>query len=101
MKKLLALIAAILASSPAIGGPNLPKPVVDGLRQPQACPVGLGGKVFVAVAGETGKSATGAVLVVENGKALPFAEGLNDPRGLIAFQKWLFVADRDRVLRID
>jgi hypothetical protein len=32
---------------------------------------------------------------------VPFATGLDDPRGLVGWKDWLFVADRKRVWRID
>ena len=32
---------------------------------------------------------------------MPFASGLDDPKGLVAFQGRLFVADKNRVWRID
>ena len=38
---------------------------------------------------------------LKDGKTTPFAEGFTDPRGLAVFQQWLFVADKDRVWRID
>src|SRR5262249_1106847 len=56
---------------------------------------------FVTVAGEDGKDGTGAVLVVADGKATPFATGFDRPSGMVAFQGQLFVADAERVWRID
>ena len=41
------------------------------------------------------------IYLVENGKAVPFATGLNEPRGIAVFQQWFFVADKDQVWRID
>jgi glucose/arabinose dehydrogenase/sugar lactone lactonase YvrE len=32
---------------------------------------------------------------------VPFIEGLDDPKGIVVFSKWLFVADINKVLRID
>src|SRR5205814_1021848 len=34
-------------------------------------------------------------------KAVPFATGLDDPTGMAGWGEWLFVADRQRVWRID
>jgi glucose/arabinose dehydrogenase len=76
-------------------------PLLTGANHPQAVAVGPDGHVYVTVAGEVGKDGTGAVLVVADGKAVPFATGLDDPRGLVAWSEWLFVADRQRVWRID
>lgn len=68
------------------------KLLAKGLKTPTAV-VAANGEIYVAV--------KGAVQVVRDSKALPFAAGLNDPQGLVAFQQWLFVTDRDRVWRID
>ena len=38
---------------------------------------------------------------IDDGKVVPFASGLDDPKGLVALQRWLFVADKKRVWRID
>src|SRR5207247_10824495 len=52
-------------------------------------------KVYLTVTGD------GAVVVVDRAKAVPFATGLGEPRGLAAYQQWLFVADKQQVWRID
>ncbi len=76
-------------------------PPTSGLKTPNALAVGPGGQVYVTAAGETGKAGDGVVLVFKDGRPVPFAGGLDDPAGVAAFQRWLFVADRGRVLRID
>jgi glucose/arabinose dehydrogenase len=63
--------------------------------------VGADKRVYVSVIGEFDKDGDGAVMVLEGGKAVPFARGLDDPKGLVAWQQWLFVADKTRVWRID
>lgn len=100
MKLASALAAAILAAAPLLAAP-LPKPLVSGLKNPESVVVGPDGKIFVTVIGEFGKDGDGAVMVIEDGKALPFAEGLDDPKGIAVFQRWLFVADKNRIWRID
>ena len=76
-------------------------PLVTGLKNPESVVVAPNGKVFVSVIGEFNKDGDGAVVQIKSGKAVPFCSGLNDPKGLAAYQKWLFVADVDRVLKID
>jgi glucose/arabinose dehydrogenase len=85
---------------PRPAGAQPPKPLVTGLQNPTATAV-LGGKIYVTTAGEVGKNGDGAVLLVKDGKAVPFAAGLDDPAAVVAFQNWLFVADRQQVWRID
>jgi glucose/arabinose dehydrogenase len=62
--------------------------------------VGADGRVYATVVRQRdGKE--GAVVVLQQGKALPFATGLDSPHGLAAFQGWLYVAERNRVRKID
>jgi glucose/arabinose dehydrogenase len=75
--------------------------MLTGLKGPAAAAVGPDGRVYLTVRGELGKDGDGAILVVEGGKAVPFATGLDDPEGLVTWQEGLFVADRERVWRVD
>ena len=75
--------------------------LAKGLKNPESVVVAPDGRVFVSVIGEFGKDGDGAVMLIDKGKAVPFVKGLNDPKGIAAFQKWLFVTDKDRVLRMD
>ena len=99
MKRILLL--AVLFAGPAPYAAAQPQPTVSGLRSPESVAVAADGKIYVTEIGEIGKDGDGAVMVVENGKAVPFVTGLDDPKGIAAFQKWLFVAERNKVLRID
>jgi glucose/arabinose dehydrogenase len=100
MKLPLALAAAMICATVAAAEP--PKPLVKGLMMPTAVAVGPGGKVFVAVNSNGNKNGTeGAILRIDDGKAVPFVSGLLAPRGLVAFQRWLFVVESRGVLRID
>jgi glucose/arabinose dehydrogenase len=82
---------------PARGADEPPKPLVSGLKDLRAVTAVPSGKIYVATGGEGG----GAVLVIDAGKAVPFAEGLADPRALAPFGDAVFVADKDSVRRID
>ena len=102
MKQLLAVLTvhcSCLSAAFAVG--PLPAPLVTGLNNPRSIAVGTDGRIFVSEIGEVGKEGDGRILVIDKGKAIPFATGLDDPRGLVAFQQWLFVADKKGVLRID
>jgi glucose/arabinose dehydrogenase len=99
MKQAKVLAAILVVALAALGNSQGPAPALtSGLKDARAIAVGGGGKVFVATGGETGK---GAVLVVDNGKTVPFATGLDDPGAMAAFRQWLYVSDRQRVWRID
>jgi glucose/arabinose dehydrogenase len=78
-----------------------PKPMVTGLKNPQSVAVGTDGRIYIGQEGDKNKEGDAGILVVEDGKAAPFATGLISPRGMVAFQQWLFVVENDHVLRID
>ena len=115
---LLTLATALFARDP------LPKPIVTGLKNPESvclgpdpkgkyplrptsAPVGTIGivsyhRMYVTTIGEFDVDGDGAVMIVgDDGKAVPFVTGLDDPKGMAAYQKWLFVADKTKVYRID
>ena len=103
MKRFLSL-ALLVWLAPASLGKEPPKPLVTGLKNPESVCIGPGPdrKIFVTTIGEFDKDGDGAVMVVEpGGKAVPFVMGLDDPKGMALFQKWLYVADKTKVLRID
>jgi glucose/arabinose dehydrogenase len=85
-------LLCFLLVPPARGAGEAPKPLVAGIKDLRSVAVGLG-KVYVA-AGD-------AVLVLDKGKTAPFAAGLGEPAGMVSFADALFVADRNRVWRID
>lgn len=75
--------------------------LVSGLVNPESVTIGADGRVYVSVIGEFGKDGDGAIMVVEDGQAKPFATGLDDPKGLVAFMGMLFVADKQHVMMVD
>jgi glucose/arabinose dehydrogenase len=96
----LPLVWSILVA-PARGADDPPKPLVAGVNNLRSVVAGPGGKVYVAVGGEPDKGGSGSVLVIEGGKAVPFAAGLDNPTGMVTWGGALFVADTNRVWRID
>jgi glucose/arabinose dehydrogenase len=97
-------IAAVMlcfASEPVLGEQTALKPMVTGLVNPQFVTVGPEEKIYVTELGEPGKDGDGRVVMVSNGKATPFAKGLDGPRGIASFQQVLFVADKQRIVRIN
>ena len=93
-------LAALLLVAP-VSAAELPKPLATGLVNPESVVVGPDGKIYVTVIGEFDKDGDGAVVTIENGKAVPFVKDLDDPKGIALFQNWLFVTDKTKVLRIN
>ena len=77
------------------------KPWITGLKNPESVAIGTDGRTYVTVIGEFDKDGDGSVQVIQDGKAVPFATGLDDPKGMVSYLQWLFVADKKRIWRID
>ena len=91
-----------LASPINAGETKLPKPIITGLVNPESVAVGSDGRIYISEIGEFGKDGDGRILVIDKkGKAVPFATGLDDPKGLVAWTNLLFVTDKQRVWQID
>jgi len=102
MSQLLLLAGMFLQGVPPLAGAPLPKPIFTGLKNPQSVAVGNDGRIYISESGAFGKDGHGRILVVDKaGQAVPFATGLDDPRGMVFSQKSLFVNDNKRVWRID
>jgi len=82
------------------GDTKPPKPWVSGLKNPESVAVGSDGRVYISEIGELGKDGDGRIMVVgKDGKATPFATGLDDPKGIVAWTNVLYVADNKKVKR--
>ena len=75
--------------------------MVSGLKNPESVAIARDGRMFVSVIGEMGKDGDGSVMIVSPGKSTVYASGLDDPKGLVCWRDWVFVADKKRVVRID
>lgn len=94
------LSLVLLLAGAAFASATPPKPLATGLKNPESV-VAIGDKIFVTEIGEFGKDGDGVVSMIVNGKAVPFATGLDDPKGIIAHNRMLYVADKTRIWRID
>ncbi len=102
MKQLLGVLAVFGGClSTAMAADPLPKPIVTGLSHPSGVTVGTDGRMYVAEFGDENKDDTGRIVVVEDGKAVPFATGFKHPHALVAFHEFLFVLDKGSVWRVD
>ena len=90
----------LLTASPLFAA-DVPKPFVTGLKNPESVCIGPDGLAYVTEIGEFGADGDGRVSVIKQGKATPFATGLNDPKGIVAFSNAFYVADKTRIVKID
>ena len=101
MKFRLLSVACVLAFASSLSAADLPKPLVTGMTNPESVCLGADGRMYVTEIGEFGKDGDGQVSVIVDGKAKPFATGLDDPKGIVAFQNAFFVTDKTRVVKVD
>jgi glucose/arabinose dehydrogenase len=97
----LIVLCGVGANAEVARAKDLPKPLVTGLKNPESVVVGIDGRIYVTEIGEFDKDGDGRVLVIQDGKAIPFTTGLDDPKGLASHQGWFYVADKTKVWRID
>ncbi len=71
------------------------------LKNPSSIVTGTDSRLYVSDTGEVGKDGDGRIFVIESGKPKLFAEGLDDPRGMVGFKDLLYVADKQQIRRID
>ena len=101
MKNRLLSAVCVLAFASSLWAADLPKPLVTGMTNPESVCLGADGRMYVTEIGEFGKDGDGQVSVIVDGKAKPFATGLDDPKGIVAFQNVFFVTDKTRVVKVD
>lgn len=100
----LAAVVLLFSAWPALAA-DTPKAAVEGLKMPESVCIGMGGKLYVTEIGEFGKDGDGKISVIENGKAKTFAEGLDDPKGIVYYKRdkdeALYTTDKDKIVKID
>jgi glucose/arabinose dehydrogenase len=94
-------VAVVFAAAGFARAGITPKTVVTELKNPESVVVTADGRIFVTTMGDFDKDGDGAVYEIKDGKPVLFVDKLFDPKGIIAFQSWLFVADMTKVYRID
>ena len=92
MMRVLSVFVILLGFASSASAQEKPKALAKGLDGPTAVTVGPGGKIYVAVVNQLNdKEPRGAVMVIDKGKAMPFATGLSEPSHMVAYQNYLFV----------
>ena len=96
------VVVAVLSSIAPVGFAfDSPRPLVSGLGSPAAVCVGPQGLLYVSETGALNKDGDGKISVIRDGQPHTFADGLNDPMGIVFFRDALYVVDKTKVVRID
>lgn len=75
---------------------------ITGLKTPESVVQAKDGRIYVSEINEFGKDGDGQITVIDrNGKAAVFAKGLDDPKGLVIIGKYLYAADKNKIIKID
>ena len=98
--RVLGAVLTLLAAAPLTAA-DLPQPIVSGLKSPESVCIGPDRLPYVTEIGEFNKDGDGQVSVIKDGKAVPFATGLDDPKGIVSHANAFFVTDKTRVVKID
>lgn len=74
---------------------------ITGLKTPESVVQAKDGRIYVSEIGEFGKDGDGKITLIDKaGKPSTFASGLDDPKGLAVIAGNLYVADKNKVLKI-
>ncbi|MFO0917478.1 MAG: SMP-30/gluconolactonase/LRE family protein [Planctomycetaceae bacterium] len=95
------MVVYVLLAPSLLLAADAAQPLVSGMKNPESVCLGSDGTIYVTEIGEFGKDGDGKVTIVRDGKLVPFAEGLDDPKGIVAFQSALYVTDKTKVVKID
>ncbi len=80
---------------------SAPKQKITGLKTPESVVQAKDGRIFISEINEMGKDGDGQITVVDSaGKTSVFAKGLDDPKGLAIIGDHLFVADKNKIIKI-
>lgn len=108
MKNNIKISIALIASSLLLGCQSTQETAlsnpqkITGLKMPESVVQAKDGRIYVTEINEFGKDGDGQVSVVDrNGKVSVFATGLDDPKGITIIGEYLYVADKNRIMKID
>lgn len=106
-RKNIILVSLIAISALTLGCQSAQKHIkytpqkITGLKTPESVVQAKDGRIFVSEINGFGKDGDGQITVIDqSGKASIFAGGLDDPKGLAIIGKNLYVADKDKILKI-
>jgi len=85
-----------------LAGCSQPQQKVSGLKMPESVIQAQDGRIFVSEINEFGKDGDGQISVIDkSGKLSIFATGMDDPKGMAIIGDNLYVADKNRILKVN
>jgi hypothetical protein len=78
-----------------------PTTKITGLKTPESVLQAPDGKIYVSEINIFDKDGDGQITVIQNDKVRVFARGLDDPKGLAMVGGNLYVADKNKIVKID
>src|SRR5262249_5866008 len=79
---LLLLAASLISASTLVAQEKGPQVIAKGIKNPESVAVAFNGRIFVSEIGEFGKDGDGRIVEIVGDQVKPFAEGLDDPKGI-------------------
>lgn len=73
---------------------------ITGLKTPESAVQAKDGKIYVSEINEFGKDGDGQISVIEHGQVTLFADGFDDPKGLVIIGEFLYVADKTQIIKV-
>ena len=74
---------------------------ITGLKNPESVTQAKDGRIFISEVNEFDRDGDGRISMIDNnGKASIFASGLDDPKGLAIIGEDLYVADKNKIVKI-
>lgn len=75
---------------------------ITGLKTPESAVQARDGRIYVTEINEFGKDGDGQISVIErDGRVSVFAKGLDDPKGMTIKGDHLYVADKNKIVKVD
>lgn len=100
---LIGLAAPAFAAEPKAKAPRAKElRTITGLQTPESVLVLADGRILVSQIGEFGRDGDGTIAQIDKaGRVSVFASGLDDPKGLAREGDYIYVADKNRIWKID
>lgn len=106
MRKIIILVIATLAATSAgcVQNPSDQLSAggkITGLKTPESVVQAKDGRIFISEINKFDKDGDGRISMIDkNGKASIYASGLDDPKGLAMIGENLYVADKNKIMKI-